>query len=290
MNPRREFIRKQFDRSASSAYDDHANVQRMMAERLASLVAKSSRKPPGSRPDGASPSPARVLEIGCGTGFLTARLLSLLPDAALTALDLAPAMLETARRRISAAGSARSAERVRFLLADVETWAPGAAASSFDLIASSACFQWLADPGRTIRELRRLLAAGGQLAFATFGPQTFAELHASFAAAYESFGLPPQRHGLSFRSAEQWRRLLAEAGFASIRHERRLYTERHSSVAAFLRSVKAVGASATEATASGGLSSRKLFARMFAEYETRYASEAGIPATYEVLLFRAEAR
>jgi malonyl-CoA O-methyltransferase len=44
----------------------------------------------------------RVLEIGCGTGFLSEALLARLPAASLTATDIAPAMLERARQRLGA--------------------------------------------------------------------------------------------------------------------------------------------------------------------------------------------
>jgi ubiquinone/menaquinone biosynthesis C-methylase UbiE len=58
----------------------------------------------------AAPEPGRdVLEIGCGTGAVTERLLA--RGAKVTALDQSPAMLEQARRRLAAVPP----ERVRWL-------------------------------------------------------------------------------------------------------------------------------------------------------------------------------
>src|SRR5690348_4731732 len=44
--------------------------------------------------------PIRVLDIGAGTGMLTARLAAVRPDATFTLLDASPAMLEQAPRRL----------------------------------------------------------------------------------------------------------------------------------------------------------------------------------------------
>jgi trans-aconitate methyltransferase len=47
-------------------------------------------------------SPARVLELGCGTGTVSLALLERMPDTALTVVDAAPEMIETARDRAGA--------------------------------------------------------------------------------------------------------------------------------------------------------------------------------------------
>ena len=60
MKPQR--VRRAFDAAASS-YDDHAVVQRIVARRLAERIAALPL-----------PEQPRILEIGCGTGFLSAAL------------------------------------------------------------------------------------------------------------------------------------------------------------------------------------------------------------------------
>ncbi|MBW7475148.1 malonyl-ACP O-methyltransferase BioC [Paenibacillus oenotherae] len=303
MDSRLRTIQRQFNRSADSSYDAHANVQRLMAESLAAHVLKLSA--------GRSPAITGILEIGCGTGALTAKLLAAFPAASITAVDVAPAMLQAAQRRISASGasspaaSARSAHppevapphqgtpppssRVDWIAADIETWAAQAVPGSFDLIVSNACLQWLIHPQETIRSLRRLLRPQGLLACTTFGPDTFHELHEAFADAYRRNGLRPQRHGLSLRSPQQWQAMLAEAEFIGIACERSAHSEQHATVRDFLHTVKAVGASASEADSSSrqGLSKRSLFADMFHAYEQRFGNAEGVPATYDLLLLQA---
>ncbi|KPV55763.1 malonyl-CoA O-methyltransferase [Paenibacillus sp. A3] len=276
-------IRRRFDRSAKASYDVHARVQRVMANKLCRSLALRKQRAGATRP--------HLLEIGCGTGLLTEMLLRDWPDAVITALDIAPAMLEAAERRIrSKVPSAVANQRfpVNFRLADAEAWAAQAEPLSFDLIVSSACFQWLASPQDTLRHLRRLLRPGGLLAFTTFGPETFRELHESFAAVYRSRGLEPQRHGLTFLSAGEWQSLLQHAGFAEARGESAIRTEGHASVSEFLHSVKATGASASSADSSRTLGWRSLFAGMFREYEERFPAPEGITATYQLLLLQAE--
>ncbi|GLI08558.1 malonyl-[acyl-carrier protein] O-methyltransferase [Paenibacillus tyrfis] len=283
MEHRLHSIRRRFDRSARASYDAHARVQRVMADKLGRSLARWKQ--------GVGETQPHLLEIGCGTGLLTEILLRDWPDALITALDIAPVMLKAAERRIRTKASSVAASQrlpVSFHLADAEAWAAQAEPLSFDLIVSSACFQWLGRPHETLRHLRRLLRPGGLMAFTTFGPETFRELHESFAAVYRSRGLEPQRHGLPFLSAGEWRNLLQHAGFADVREESAIRTEGYASVSEFLHSVKATGASASAADAPRGLGWRSLFAGMFREYEKRFPAPEGIAATYELLFLQAE--
>ena len=84
-------VAQAFGRAAD--YDAHADVQRIVAGRLADRVATL-----------ALPAEARVLEIGCGTGFLGAALIDRLPGARWTMTDVAPAMLARAQARFAGRG------------------------------------------------------------------------------------------------------------------------------------------------------------------------------------------
>lgn len=277
MSSRKHAIRRQFNRSADGSYDRHAHVQRIMADRLAKkLIAVDQGESTG----------LNILEIGCGTGTLTEMLVNEWPGASITALDLAPAMIEAAEQRIRS-GSHGQLSRVRFLPADVEMWASDAPSGSFDFIVSNACFQWLSRPREALKSLHRLLHAEGLLVFTTFGPETFHELHEAFDGVYRASGIEPQRHGLSFQSGIQWQSLLEEAGFSNSQLERSIQTEKYASARDFLLSVKAVGASTSEASALRGLSPRHLFTSMYKEYENKFSLPGGVAATYDLLLIQA---
>ncbi|MCM3748001.1 malonyl-ACP O-methyltransferase BioC [Paenibacillus pasadenensis] len=280
-------IQRQFHRSAAS-YDAHAAIQRMMSEQLEQTIAqwKSSRQL----------EEFSILEVGCGTGALTERLASQYPSARLAALDLAPAMLSIAEQRIlqaeskaAANGSRLLTSRICFVQADIEAWAAEAPPAAYDLIVSNACFQWLNDAPATLRHLRRMLRSGGLLVFSTFGPATFRELHQAFDEAYQSIGAEPRRHGLSFRSAAEWSRLLHTAEFAGVQEQQFLHTELYDSPRAFLHEVKAMGASASEAKEGSVPGLRRLFTAMEQTYERRFRLSGGIQASYEFVWLQAHA-
>ena len=71
-------MRARFARRAAT-YEHHAGQQRAIARKLARYL-----------PELESPS---VLEIGCGTGFLTRHLVARYPRGAITVTDIAPQMV-----------------------------------------------------------------------------------------------------------------------------------------------------------------------------------------------------
>ncbi|USG65416.1 malonyl-ACP O-methyltransferase BioC [Brevibacillus ruminantium] len=266
----KEMMTRRFSKKAGT-YDHYAIVQQEMATWLAERIRSQMRQAQADR----------LLEIGCGTGRLTGMLHELFPRAKLDALDIAPGMLEMARERFQGNAS------VELKQADIEQWVWQAAAQSYGLIASSACFQWLQQPARTAAGLFRILQPGGQLFIATFGPGTFRELHHSFSRAYQQLGREEERHGLSYLHGEEWRNMLLAAGFANVEvtgTERTLY---YPDVRSFLLAVKEIGANTGASSGNRGLGQRRLLVAMMEEYHRLYATKSGVPVTYELLYLHA---
>ncbi len=124
-------------------------------DRLHRIVAEAAAGAPGGR----------VLEVGCGTGAVTAQLVSL--GARVTALDQSPEMLEQARARVTAPPPPDSDAAVEWLertAAEID----GFPEASFDAAVVSLCFSDMAASERAfvLRELVRLLRPGGVLAVA----------------------------------------------------------------------------------------------------------------------------
>jgi ubiquinone/menaquinone biosynthesis C-methylase UbiE len=100
---------------------------------------------------------AAVLEVGCGTGQLTAELARL--PLRITAIDIGPSMIEIARRHVADGA-------VVFAISSFEDLsAPDA---SFDLVVSASAFHWI-DPDVFWTRSARLLRPCGWLAIAYVG-------------------------------------------------------------------------------------------------------------------------
>jgi trans-aconitate 2-methyltransferase len=92
-----------------------------------------------------------VLDLGCGTGTLTAQLAELLPDSQVLGVDSSPEMIERA--------SGTALENVRFELKSIED-----VSGSWDLIFSNAALHWVDDHHSLIPRLWSMLRPEGQLA------------------------------------------------------------------------------------------------------------------------------
>lgn len=206
-------IRRSFA-AAAQTYDGMAELQRRMAVELL------QRFPPANQP-------GLLLDIGCGTGFLTSQLSKAAPQADLLALDLALPMLQVSRSNYPAMDA-------EYLCADAEQLP--LAAQRIEQIYSNLALQWVQDLPVTLAGFKRVLKPGGNLCFATFGPETLRELKAAWAAVDD------YAHVNDFLSADQINSALQAAGFAEIGIDSVLYQSSYPSVQALMRELKAIGA------------------------------------------------
>ncbi|MDF2720922.1 MAG: bioC [Paenibacillus sp.] len=277
----KSLVRLHFDRHAHE-YERFADVQLGMAQRLAGLASETLNAADGA----GCGAVRRILEIGCGTGRLTMRLAAAFPEARIDCIDLSERMIAVAKRNVAQTGD--FADRVSFTAADAESYVPALAAEAaerpmFDLIVSNATFQWLNAPHRTTQACVRLLRPlGGVLAFSTFGPGTFRQLHHCFAEAERLLGLPPTPHGQSFAGREAWGAcFIGEPGRFSWQDDS--VTEISADVRTFLQRVKRIGAGNALTGGSSGIGGRKLLETMERLYIERFtAPEGGVKADYVI--------
>jgi SAM-dependent methyltransferase len=99
---------------------------------------------------------ARVLDVGCGTGEIVARLAERFPRASFVGVDLEESHLERAREKC-----ARFGPRVRFQREDA--LALSFPAAEFDQVVCRHMLQAVSDARRAVEEMVRVARPGGQL-------------------------------------------------------------------------------------------------------------------------------
>ena len=228
----RSKVQGSFHRQAGD-YDDHAVVQKRVVERLTDQLQAQGLHP------------ARLLDVGAGTGRLLASLRELYPESLAVGADLALGMCRTASLNLAGAG-------VQIVNADAERL-PFASAA-FDLVISTSTFQWLGSLDRAFGEARRVLAPGGIFCFALFGEKTLFELRDSYKQVLG--GATDRSH--SFFSQSDVQDALQRSGFSDARVTSEMEVELHRDVPDLLRSLKRIGAGSAAPVAARGLSERRL--------------------------------
>lgn len=247
-------IARSFGRAADS-YDSVADLQRHAIQRLIELLP-------------AELTPCRILDGGAGTGLGALALYERYPQAQLTLLDLAPAMVRHARSRPALQGA-------QHLCADLE--AVPLASGSVDLFFSSLAVQWLPRLDLFLDEAWRLLPPGGWLLFSTLGPATLHELRSAWASVdarvHVNRFLPVSEIEAALgRQPWRQRRLIAAP---LVRH--------YPTLRALTHELKALGAHNLNPDQPTGLTGRQRIERLSAHYET-LRTEAGLPASWQLLL------
>ncbi len=157
----------------------------------------------------------RAVDLGCGTGELTARLHHHLRARATVGVDRSPAMLAEAR--------SAAVDGVRFEEGDIGAFA-GAAA--WDVVLANASLHWVPGHEAVLARWAAALRPGGQLAVQVPANvdhpahRIAATVAEEFAGAFEArsagdvAGAPPPDPVLNVLAPERYAELLAELGFA----------------------------------------------------------------------------
>ena len=99
--------------------------------------------------------PLAILDVGCGTGEITARLAALYPEASLVGVDLIVRHLELAREHAAAF-------RARVAFREADAFALPFGDASFDLVVCRHMLQAVPRPEAAMAEMVRVLRPGGR--------------------------------------------------------------------------------------------------------------------------------
>jgi len=209
--------------------------------------------------------PTHILDVGCGTGEQTQKLQAYYSTAHLTGIDIAPGMIELARRRHPALEfSCASVNHLPF------------SAHSFDLVFSNMCFHWCNDLTQIFKECYRVLRPGGLLIFSMAGPDTLKELRASWAEIdhYPHVHYFPDLHNVGdalIQSAFQ-------EPVMDIDHYQLLYPTLYQ----LLQELQLTGSRNVLEDRRRGLMSRAQFKQLESAYETYRTHNQRLPLSYEI--------
>lgn len=249
-------IRRSFA-AAANTYDDMAELQRWVGTELL-------KRCPLSMPYG------RVLDLGCGTGFLAAEMAKN-ADLEPWVIDIALPMLFESRRKYP--------DQVMWrVCADAEQLP--VLDHSLDHLYSNLAFQWLELPGNTFADFRRVLKPGGKLVFATFGPDTLKELKAAWASVDEGV------HVNRFLSKAEVLHFLKRAGFQTTKFQSESLSREYASVMALMQELKGLGAHHVNQVSQRKPTTKAQLQRMMQNYETKCAISP-VVATYEIFFVEA---
>jgi trans-aconitate methyltransferase len=172
------------DRWDSSLYDDrHSFVWKKSAD-LIELVAIAPHE--------------RVLDLGCGTGHLTAKIADLGADV--VGLDSSPSMIAQARQNYP---------KLKFVLGDARDFS---FESPFDAVFSNAALHWIPEADRVIASVARSLKPGGRFGLEMGGKGNIATITEAIDSVLREMGRQP-RNPWYFPSVGEYATLLERQGF-----------------------------------------------------------------------------
>ena len=139
-----------------------------------------------------------ILDIGCGDGQLTLRLVE--AGARVRGVDASPAMVAAARGRGLVVDEAK-AEALPF------------ADASFDAVFSNAALHWVREQDAMMAEVRRVLRPGGRFVAEMGGQGNIAAIRVALAAVLERYGVGNLEDGVNYYPTPQvYTRRLAAHG------------------------------------------------------------------------------
>jgi trans-aconitate 2-methyltransferase len=202
---------------------------------------------------------ARVVDLGCGPGELTALAADRLAATDVLGVDNSPAMLGRAAKYAD--------DRTRFVEGDIAQWT---SAGDIDVVIAAASLQWVSDHPGVLARWAAALAPGGQMivqvpANAHAATHTVASALAErepYRTAFGTAGAPADPVAANVLAPEQYSRVLYDLGFAQQRVELRVYPHVLESTRAAVEWVKG-----TNLTRFARLLTPDMYARFLEEYE-----------------------
>jgi len=243
-----ERVRKSYDAYALN-YDAGTGLQRGLADKIVNALRDDRVKF------------SHVLDVGCGTGYLTDKLKA-------TGCDISFGMLSCAKNKSNSRYVQSNAAILPF------------AGSIFDLVVSNAAYQWVPNLAAAFKEVKRVLKPKGKFYFVAFNKNTLCELQSACSQINVASSNFPDKAKLVSS--------LNKAGFKAAAIETFNHKKYYKDLWELLAVLKNIGSTAAENRNINGLGWRRILRRANESYLEKFGSEKGLPATYEAYLVKAE--
>jgi trans-aconitate methyltransferase len=141
-----------------------------------------------------------ILDLGCGTGDLTAELAA--RGAVAVGIDLSPEMIETARKKYP---------HLRFDVADAHDFT---VSEPVDAVFSNAALHWMKQPELVVRSVSAALRPGGRFVAEFGGKGNVSQIEQAIQTVLAAMGIDArERHPWYFPSIGEYSTLLERNGF-----------------------------------------------------------------------------
>ena len=222
-------------------------------------------------------TPARILDLGCGTGADRDALASRYADASLIGIDSALALLGPRGAGRLGMGALRSMfSRPRSDKVCGDQAALPFATGAFDMVWSNLALAWAPGPQKVIGEIARVLKPGGLLMFSSYGPDTLRELRTAFAAVDAAPHVHP------FVDMHDLGDMLAGGGFAAPVMDMEVVTLTYETLQGLIADLRATGQTNASRARRRGLLGRGALKQLSSAYET-LRRDGRLPATCEII-------
>jgi malonyl-CoA O-methyltransferase len=253
----KQLIAEHFSQAAST-YDAHAQLQVIIGDRLF------------ERLDYMAIEPRVVIDLGCGTGRYTEQLQQRYTKAKVTGIDIAPKMIEFAKKR------KKWLAKQKYVCQDAEQLP--FADQSVDLVFSNLMIQWLENPDALFAECRRVLKPGGLLLFSSFGPDTLKEMRAAWQSVDDHV------HVNRFMDMHDVGDSLQKQRYFGVVMDAEQLTMTYPSVKAIHQDLKGIGAININQGRRHGLMGKQRYQAYLKAYQQfKREQDQQFPATWEVV-------
>ena len=208
------------------------------------------------------PEKARVLDIGCGTGYFTQIAAQARPDWDMLGVDLAFGMCAASAKLHKAI----QADAVALPLAD----------ASVDAVVSSLCLQWVEKLDVAFAEITRVLKPGGRAIIASLGAESLYELRQAAKDAELPLTLLPMSNAARYHAA------IAANGLNATLFKQDAHVDHFATVSELMESMRRIGAGNNLEAPARGMTGPRRWKSMLAHYEIQ-RTPRGLPASWDRL-------